>query len=79
MAISREELIDRLKRAYEMEEVMAGMLLGLLESEAALVEVPDDQRPKITEKILAIQQDTFRHRKIVTSLIGKVSEGKYGA
>jgi hypothetical protein len=79
MKITKAELLDKLRRAYEMEEVMAADLLELAKPYILKEDVPQEKRSKVEVVISIIHSDTLEHRKIVHDLIEKVSEGAYGA
>lgn len=78
MKIAKAELLDKLRRAYEMEEVMAADLMTLAQDCVAKSDVPEEKRNKAQAVIAIIKSDTLEHRKIVHDLIKKVSEGTYG-
>ena len=78
MKISKEELLDKLRRAYEMEEVMAADLMELAKPYVLKEGVPEEKRNKAHAVISIIQSDTLEHRKIVHELIQRVSGGAYG-
>ena len=77
--ISKTELLDKLRRAYEMEEVMAADLTSLAKTCALKEDVPDVKRTRVLAVLSIIQSDTLEHRKIVHDLIQKVAGGTYGA
>ncbi|HNX69048.1 MAG TPA: hypothetical protein PLL75_04805 [Candidatus Omnitrophota bacterium] len=78
MKITREELIDRLRRSFEMEEVMAGALIALTQEEQHIPsELPPEVRQRIIEIIASIQKDTLRHKATVGNLVRELTEGGY--
>ncbi|MEI7750548.1 MAG: hypothetical protein WCJ71_00530 [Candidatus Omnitrophota bacterium] len=77
MKIAKEELLDKLRRAYEMEEVMAADLMDLAQACVVQDDVPEEKRNKIQAVISIIKSDTLEHRTIVHDLIQKISEGTY--
>jgi len=79
MAISKKELLDLLKRAYEMEEVMASALLELADQPISGDNISQEAKNRISGVISTIKNDTLEHRKIVQDLIQKASEEMYGA
>ena len=79
MKIGKEELLDKLRRAYEMEEVMAADLMELASPYVLKKDVPEEKREKVQAVISMIRSDTLEHREIVRELIQKVSGGTYGA
>lgn len=78
MAITREELLDLLKRAYEMEEVMASTLLELAEKPISGDNISQEAKNKISGVISVIKNDTLEHQKIVSELVKRVSGGTCG-
>jgi hypothetical protein len=78
LKITKAELLDRLRRAYEMEEVMAADLLELAKPFALKDDVPVEKRSKVEAIISLIRSDTLEHRKIVHDLIQKLSGDVYG-
>ncbi len=78
MEIGKAELLDKLKRAYEMEEVMASALLELADEPILGDDVAQEEKNRISGVISTIKNDTLEHRKIVSDLIKRVSEGTYG-
>ncbi len=74
MAISKEELVDKLKRAYEMEEIMADILIGLCQFEEGSDNLPDEVRRKIHQTMLVIQKQTWKHRDIDAELLRQIAQ-----
>lgn len=71
----KDSFFDDLKRAYEMEERMAGVLIDLCEP--AMVE-GDSRDPKIKEIrriLLEIQKDTLGHKEIIQKMLAELTEG----
>jgi len=66
--MEKAEFIDKLKRAYEMEEVMSGKLIDLCEPEALPDELPVKTREIIKNIITGIKDDTLRHKRIVSEI-----------
>jgi hypothetical protein len=66
--MNKVDLLDKLNRAYAMEEEMAGMLIDLCQPAS----LPDDLSPetrKYVESVLSIiKTDTLRHKKIVSEI-----------
>ncbi len=77
MKIAKAHLLDVLRRAYEMEEVMAADLMDLAKACVVKEGVPEEKRSKVQAVLSVIQSDTLEHRKIVHDLIQKISEGTY--
>ena len=78
MKIGKEELLDRLKRAYEMEEVMAGLLTELAGPHVLTSKIPAQDRQKVQKMFTIIHADTLRHQKVVSSMIRRLSGGSFG-
>ena len=78
MKISREQLLDRLKRAYEMEEVMVGLLTDLAGPHVLTSKIQEQDRRKVHKMLAMIHADTLRHKKIVAKMMENVSEGSLG-
>ncbi|OGX10999.1 MAG: hypothetical protein A2351_04075 [Omnitrophica bacterium RIFOXYB12_FULL_50_7] len=74
MKIAKEELLDKLRRASEMEEVMAGVLTDLVSPHVLMSEVSEEKRQKIRSLIAVIHADTLEHQKIVLGLLKNLSE-----
>jgi hypothetical protein len=76
MGDAKDSFFDDLKRAYEMEERMAGVLIDLCEP--AMVE-GDSRDPKIKEIrriLLEIQKDTLGHKEIIQNMLSELTEGR---
>jgi hypothetical protein len=67
--------IDNLKRAYEMEERMAGVLIDLCEPAMTDSDHTDPKVIKIRKLLLPIQKDTLRHKEIVQGIFEELSKG----
>lgn len=78
MKITKEELLDKLKRAYEMEEVMAGLLADLAVPRALILKIQDRDRKKVYRLLSLIHADTLEHQKIVSGIIRDLSGGSHG-
>ena len=73
MKIGKEELLDRLKRAYEMEEVMADLLTALAMPHVLTSKIPEQNRQKVHKMLAIIHADTLKHKKIVSGMIKNLS------
>ena len=60
-------IIDRLRRAYAMEEEMAGLLIGLMDEDVASSGLSAGDKKKALEILAAIKKDTLRHKDVLTS------------
>jgi hypothetical protein len=75
MGDAKDSFFDDLKRAYEMEERMAGVLIDLCEP--AMVE-GDSRDPKMREirrLLLEIQKDTLGHKEVIQKMLAELAEG----
>jgi hypothetical protein len=70
--MDKTEFLDKLKRAYTMEEEMAGNLIDLCHPGSLPEDLPKETLKRIEGILLSIKSDTLRHKKIVTEII----EGK---
>lgn len=69
--MNNDEFIDKLKRAYMMEEEMAGALIDLCAGEVLPDDLPEQERARIKKILLSIKADTLRHRRIVSGMINE--------
>ncbi|MBP7216339.1 MAG: hypothetical protein KBA46_03535 [Candidatus Omnitrophica bacterium] len=78
MTRDSEQILDRLRRALEMEEVMAQKIVVLCQ-EGVGDAFPHPARNKAKGALAVLQKDTLRHAKIVNALIKVVSKkGNHG-
>ncbi|HOD11908.1 MAG TPA: hypothetical protein PKO44_02260 [Candidatus Omnitrophota bacterium] len=75
--MTREELVDKLTRAYEMEEMMASMLLEIVAQLLSQADIPAQQKSKAKELFFSIQSDTLTHKKTIAKVIEQLSQGEY--
>ncbi len=68
-AQSKAKFIDGLKRAQEMEESMADILIGLFRPALADLDLPKTDLEEIQQILLEIQSDTDRHARAVKALL----------
>ncbi len=78
MKIGSKELLEQLKGAYEIEEVMAGLLTHLAKPHVLASKVPAQDRQKIRRMLSVVHSDTLRHKKIVAGMIRYLSGGSFG-
>lgn len=71
-----KNFVDNLKRAYEMEERMASVLIDLCEPAMTDDDSSDEDIKKIRNLLLTIQKDTLKHKEIVQEMIVKLSKGR---
>ncbi len=67
----KDSFFDDLKRAYEMEERMASVLIDLCEPVMMQDNVSDPKIQKIRALLLVIQKDTLRHKGLVQSMLAE--------
>ena len=68
--MNKEEILDRLNRAYAMEEEMAGVLIDLCYPRTLSDDLSEGVRKRIEDILLVIKADTLRHKKIVLEIRG---------
>ena len=66
--MKNEEFLDKLNRAYIMEEEMAGELINLCHPQFLPDDLSKDARKLIEGILLGIKADTLRHKKIVSEI-----------
>ncbi|MBF0121814.1 MAG: hypothetical protein HQL21_00220 [Candidatus Omnitrophica bacterium] len=71
--MNNEVFLDRLERAYQMEEEMAGTLIDLCHPKALPEDIPVDVRKRIQTILLSIKADTLRHKDIIAEAKKRVS------
>lgn len=70
----KDNFFDDLKRAYEMEERMASVLIDLCEPAMMEDNVSDPDLKKIRALLLKIQKDTLRHKELVQKMLSERAE-----
>jgi hypothetical protein len=73
-----KQVLDLLKKAYEMEEVMAALLSALAAPHVLTSEIPEPDRRKIHKMFSIIHTDTLEHQKVVSSMMRRFSGGSLG-
>jgi hypothetical protein len=71
--MNKRELLDKLNRAYVMEEEMAGMLIDLCQPASLPDDLPEKTRKHVESILSSINADTIRHKKIVSEIRGNLS------
>jgi hypothetical protein len=71
MSIDKDSFFDDLKRAYEMEERMASVLIDLCEPVMMEDNVSDPKVKKIRALLFQIQKDTLRHKGLVQNMLAE--------
>ena len=66
--MDKEYFLDKLNRAYTMEEEMAGELIDLCHPKTLPEELSEDVRKRIEGILLSIKADTLRHKEIVAKM-----------
>ena len=67
----KDNFFDDMKRAYEMEERMASVLIDLCEPVMMEDNASDPVIKKIRALLLQIQKDTIRHKGLVQSMLAE--------
>lgn len=70
--MNKEELSDKLNRAYIMEEEMAEMLIDLCQPVSLPDDLPQETCNRIEHLLSIIKTDTLRHKKIVSEIRGNL-------
>ena len=68
----RNIIIDRLKRALEMEEKMAICLVDLCNKPSNMTDIPEDIRIKLVKTLNRIKNDTMRHKNTVDDVLNQM-------
>jgi len=71
--MDNEEFLDKLNRAYMMEEEMAGELIDFCQPQSLPGDLPEKERKLIEGILLGIKADTLRHKKILSGIRGSLS------
>lgn len=66
--MNKEEILDKLKRAYMMEEEMAGTLIELCQPESLPEDLAEEAGKRVAGILAGIKADTLRHKKIVSEI-----------
>lgn len=69
--------IDKLTRASQMEDEMAGIIIALLETDGLPDGLPQESRDRISTALKGIREDTLRHRQAAQDMIAVLSGGKH--
>lgn len=77
MKPDKEYVLDKLRRALEMEENMAAVLLDITQPEIFSRDIPAEKRDEIMKIFLTIKKDTARHKQIVLSAVKTIDGRKY--
>ena len=67
----KDTFFDDLKRAYEMEERMASVLIDLCEPVMLEDNARDPKIKRIRALLLQIQKDTLRHKGLVQNILSE--------
>jgi hypothetical protein len=67
--MDNQEFLDKLRRAYMMEEEMAGELIDLCQPKFLPEDLAEETRRRLEGILLGIKADTLRHKKIVKEII----------
>lgn len=66
--MENKEFLDKLNRAYELEEGMSERLIDLCGSTFLPDDLPEEVRKRIEGILISIKSDTLRHKKIVSEI-----------
>jgi len=66
------EFLDRLNRAYIMEEQMTGLLIGLCQPAVLPNDLTQEARQRIEGALNSIKTDTLRHQKAVLEIKARI-------
>ena len=66
--------MEDLKRAYEMEERMASVLIDLCEPAMTDSDSSDESVEKIRALLLSVHRDTLKHKEMVRRLLDRLSK-----
>ena len=73
--MDKETILDRLNRAYKMEEEMVGMLVSLCNPDAlADFSLSEEKIQQVKNILLSIQSDTESHKKTVSQIRKAINE-----
>lgn len=70
--MNNEIILDKLTRALEMEEDMAGMLIDICQAESLPPELDLGLRKRIEGILASIKTDTLRHKDAVAEAIKRL-------
>lgn len=62
------ELLDKINRAYIMEEQMTSLLIDLCQPVALPKDLTEDVSKRIEDILYSIKADTLRHKKIILTI-----------
>ncbi len=69
MEIRTARFMDRLTRARELEEIMAGRLIELMQPELLDDTIPEKKKAEIRKILSSIEKDTDRHKNLIAGLL----------
>lgn len=64
----KKQLLDKLKRAHEMEEAMSGTLIDLCAINTPIDGLAPELQQRISKILNNIKKDTLKHKKIITEI-----------
>ncbi|MEI6832312.1 MAG: hypothetical protein WCK61_06375 [Candidatus Omnitrophota bacterium] len=67
------ELLDKLNRAYIMEEQMTSLLIDLCQPVVLPDDLTENVHKRIEDVLHSIKADTMRHKKIILAIKNKLS------
>lgn len=75
MGENKSQYLDRLRRAFDMEEMMAEAILSLITRELPATQLPESAKARIFECLEILGKDTARHKNTVAGLLAKEGAG----
>ncbi|MDD5128738.1 MAG: hypothetical protein PHO40_03720 [Candidatus Omnitrophica bacterium] len=66
--MDNKEFLDKINRAYLMEEEMAGELINFCLPDSLPGDLPKEDYKRIEGILLGIKADTLRHREILSEI-----------
>ena len=74
METAKSEIIDKLHRGMEMEEVMTLHLIDACQAEALPADLPDAVRQRVRTLLQTIREDCIRHNRILARMLQQLRE-----
>jgi hypothetical protein len=78
MAENKDQILDKLSRAFEMEESMGSKLLELCDLKESIPGLAESARQQIQEALNKIQADTIRHKKAIMEILNTLYDSNRG-
>jgi hypothetical protein len=71
--ITTRQIVDKLDRAYAMEEAMSGRLVDLCRLEEPIANLAAETQSDIRKMFDKIREDTLRHKEVVMDILRELS------